>query len=46
MSISLTGNKQKDMEKLKKMMQEHAKNLEFEKAAKIRDMLFELSSSE
>ncbi|MGE4318797.1 MAG: excinuclease ABC subunit UvrB [Deferribacterales bacterium] len=45
MSITLSGNKQKDMEKLKKQMQEHAKNLEFEKAAKIRDMLFELSAS-
>ena len=41
--ITLSGNKEKDIEKLKKQMQEHAKNLEFEKAAKIRDMLFELS---
>ncbi|MCD8553759.1 excinuclease ABC subunit UvrB [Seleniivibrio sp.] len=43
MGITLSGNKEKDMDKLKKQMQEHAKNLEFEKAAKIRDMLFELS---
>lgn len=45
MSITLSGNKEKDIERLKKQMQEHARNLEFEKAAKLRDMLFELSVS-
>lgn len=45
MGITLSGNKEKDMEKLKKLMQEHASNLEFEKAARVRDMLFELSAS-
>lgn len=41
--IRLTGNKEKDIAVLKKKMQEYAEALEFEKAAKIRDMLFEYS---
>jgi len=42
--ITLSGQREKDIESLKKLMQEHAHNLEFEKAAKIRDMLFDYSS--
>ncbi len=42
--ITLSGTREEDIEALKKKMQEHASNLEFEKAAKIRDMLFEYSS--
>ncbi len=41
--IRLTGNKEKDIAELKKKMQEYAEALEFEKAAKLRDMLFEYS---
>jgi excinuclease ABC subunit B len=42
--ITLTGNRDDDIEALKKQMQVHAENLEFEKAAKLRDILFEYSS--
>jgi len=42
--ITLSGQKDKDIESLKKLMQEHAANLEFEKAARVRDMLFEYTS--
>jgi excinuclease ABC subunit B len=41
--IRLTGNKEKDIAELKKKMQEYAETLEFEKAARLRDMLFEYS---
>jgi excinuclease ABC subunit B len=44
--ITLSGDKEEDIVSLKKLMQEHAQNLEFEKAAKIRDMLFEYTSGE
>jgi len=43
--ITLSGHREKDIEALKKKMQEHAQNLEFEKAAKLRDMLFEYTSN-
>jgi excinuclease ABC subunit B len=42
--ITLSGQREKDIEALKKKMHEHAMNLEFEKAAKLRDMLFEYTS--
>lgn len=42
--ITLSGRREEDIESLKKLMQKHAANLEFEKAAQIRDMLFEYSS--
>jgi len=42
--ITLTGNRDDDIEALKRQMQVHAENLEFEKAAKLRDMLFEYTS--
>jgi len=42
--ITLSGTREADIEALKKKMQEYAANLQFEKAAKIRDMLFEYSS--
>jgi excinuclease ABC subunit B len=41
--IKLTGSRDKDIAALKKKMQEYAEALEFEKAAKLRDMLFEYS---
>lgn len=41
--IKLTGSREKDIAALKKKMQEYAEALEFEKAAKLRDMLFEYS---
>jgi len=41
-SVSLTGNNETDIERLKKAMHEKAENLDFEGAAKIRDMIFEL----
>ncbi|ADD67622.1 excinuclease ABC, B subunit [Denitrovibrio acetiphilus DSM 12809] len=42
--ITLSGRREADIEALKKLMQEHAQNLEFEKAARVRDMLFEYTS--
>jgi len=42
--ITLSGQKEADIEAMKKQMQIHAENLEFEKAAKLRDMLFEYTS--
>lgn len=41
--IKLTGSRDKDIAALKKKMQEYAEALEFEKAVKLRDMLFEYS---
>jgi excinuclease ABC subunit B len=41
--ITLSGNREKDIDRLKVQMQKHAQKLDFEKAAKIRDMLFELT---
>jgi excinuclease ABC subunit B len=42
--IRLTGDRETDMTALRKKMQEFAEALEFEKAAKLRDMLFEYGS--
>lgn len=42
--IKLTGKKEKDVELLEKKMYQAAKELDFETAAKIRDMLFEMKS--
>ncbi|MBC7196805.1 MAG: UvrB/UvrC motif-containing protein, partial [Deferribacterales bacterium] len=39
--IELTGNVKKDIETLEKEMYKASENLDFEKAAKIRDILFE-----
>ena len=41
LDIDLTGDRNKDIELLERHMYEAAKNLEFEKAAQIRDLLFE-----
>ncbi|KAA0258120.1 excinuclease ABC subunit UvrB [Deferribacter autotrophicus] len=41
LGVTLTGNKEKDIETLEKAMYKAAENYEFEKAAKIRDLLFE-----
>lgn len=45
-AITLTGDRNKDIELLKKKMQEKAENMDFEEAAKLRDMLFELMTRE
>jgi len=42
--ITLSGSREEDIESLKKEMQKLASNLEFEKAAKLRDKLFEYTS--
>lgn len=42
--ITLSGNREDDIEALKKQMHKHAEDLEFEKAAKLRDKLLELTS--
>ncbi len=44
LDIKLSKDKNKDIEKLEKMMFKAAEDLDFEKAAKIRDLLFELKS--
>ncbi len=44
LDIKLTNNKEKDIENLEKMMFKAAESLDFEQAAKLRDILFELKS--
>jgi excinuclease ABC subunit B len=44
-TAELTGDKKLDVPMLEKMMKQAAKELDFEKAAKIRDLLFELKTS-
>jgi excinuclease ABC subunit B len=43
--ISLTGNKEKDIKIIEKEMYKAAKKMEFEKAASLRDLLFEYKSA-
>ena len=42
--IKLSGKKDKDIEMLEKKMYEASENLDFETAAKLRDMIFELKA--
>ncbi|WP_022850780.1 excinuclease ABC subunit UvrB [Limisalsivibrio acetivorans] len=42
--ITFTGDREKDLEQIKKKMQEYAEALEFEKAARMRDLIFEYNS--
>ena len=45
LDVKLTGNKDKDIETLEKRMFKAAEELDFETAAKLRDMLFEMKAN-